>query len=283
MLNFIKALIYGVIEGITEWLPISSTGHMILAEQFLKFDLSSEFLSMFRVVIQLGAILAVVVLYWKQLWPFTAHGKGKGAAKWIKWPIFRLWCKILVASLPAAVLGLLLDDWMDAHLYTPLVVGIMLIFYGVVFLVVENRRIQPQVEKIGRITYKDALIVGVWQVLALVPGTSRSGATIIGGLLLGMSRSVASRFTFFLAIPVMAGASGLKVLKFLAGGGSFGATEWMVLAVGCIAAFVTSLAAIGFLMNYVRSHDFKVFGIYRIVLGLLVLAAAAAGLIGTAA
>ncbi len=284
MLNFLKALIYGAIEGITEWLPISSTGHMILAEQFLQFDLSDAFLEMFRVVIQLGAILAVVVLYWKQLWPFTKNnGKDKGAAKWVKWPIFRLWCKIVVASLPAAVLGFLLDDWMDAHFYNPLVVGIMLIFYGVVFIVVENRHIQPQVEKISRITYKDALIVGVWQVLALVPGTSRSGATIIGGLLLGMSRSVASRFTFFLAIPVMAGASGLKVVKFLAGGGSFGGAEIMVLVTGCVVAFVTSLLAIRFLMNYVRSHDFKAFGIYRIVLGLLVLAASAAGLIGAAA
>ncbi len=280
MLNFIKAVLYGVIEGITEWLPISSTGHMILAEQFLQFDLSDEFLSMFRVVIQLGAILAVVVLYWKQLWPFTRNShKNTGAARYIKWPIFRLWCKILVASLPAAVLGLLLDDWMDAHLYTPLVVGIMLIFYGVVFLVVENRRAAPQVEKLGHITYRDALIVGVWQVLALVPGTSRSGATIIGGLLLGMSRSVASRFTFFLAIPVMAGASGLKVIKFLAGGGVFGGGEMLVLATGCVVAFVTSLAAIRFLMNYVRSHDFKVFGFYRIALGVVVLAASTVGFI----
>lgn len=280
MLNFLKAVVYGVIEGITEWLPISSTGHMILAEQFLQFDLSEEFLSMFRVVIQLGAILAVVVLYWKQLWPFTMNnGKDKGAAKFVQWPIFRLWCKILVASLPAAVLGLLLDDWMDAHLYTPLVVGIMLILYGIIFIVVERRQTHPSVEKIGRITYTDALVVGIWQVLALVPGTSRSGATIIGGLLLGMSRSVASRFTFFLAIPVMAGASGLKVVKFLAGGSVFTGGEVMVLVTGCVVAFITSLAAIRFLMNYVRNHDFKAFGVYRIVLGAIVLAASAIGLI----
>ena len=280
MLNFLKAVVYGVIEGITEWLPISSTGHMILAEQFLQFDLSEEFLSMFRVVIQLGAILAVVVLYWKQLWPFTCNnGKDKGAAKFVQWPIFRLWCKILVASLPAAVLGLLLDDWMDAHLYTPLVVGIMLILYGIIFIVVERRQTRPSVEKIGRITYTDALVVGIWQVLALVPGTSRSGATIIGGLLLGMSRSVASRFTFFLAIPVMAGASGLKVVKFLAGGGVFTGGEVLVLVTGCVVAFITSLAAIRFLMNYVRNHDFKPFGVYRIVLGVIVLAASAIGLI----
>lgn len=280
MLNFLKAIVYGAIEGITEWLPISSTGHMILAEQFLKFDLSGEFLSMFRVVIQLGAIMAVVVLYWEQLWPFTRNnGRDKGAAKLVRWPVFQLWCKILVASMPAAVLGLLLNDWMDEHLYTPLVVGIMLILYGIVFIVVEQKKLQPHVKKIGQIGYAQALVVGVWQVLALVPGTSRSGATIIGGLLLGMSRNVASRFTFFLAIPVMAGASALKVVKFMADGGSFTGSEIAVLVIGCAVAFGTSLAAIGFLMNYVRNHDFKVFGIYRIVLGIVVLGASALKLI----
>ena len=273
MLNFIKAVLYGVIEGITEWLPISSTGHMILAEQFLQFDLSDEFLSMFRVVIQLGAILAVVVLYWKQLWPFTRNNhKNTGAARYIKWPIFRLWCKILVASLPAAVLGLLLDDWMDAHFYNSVVVAVMLIVYGIAFILVERRPRVATTTKLSRITYKQALIIGMWQVLALIPGTSRSGATILGGLLCGLSRAAASQFTFFLAIPVMAGASGLKLVKFLAKGGVFAAPELAALLVGCVVAFVVSLLAIRFLMDYVKKHTFTAFGWYRIALGIVVLA-----------
>lgn len=272
MLNFIKAVLYGVIEGITEWLPISSTGHMILAEQFLQFDLSDEFLSMFRVVIQLGAILAVVVLYWKQLWPFTRNNhKNTGAARYIKWPIFRLWCKILVASLPAAVLGLLLDDWMDAHFYNSVVVAVMLIVYGIAFILVERRPRVPTTTKLSRITYQQALIIGMWQVLALIPGTSRSGATILGGLLCGLSRGAASQFTFFLAIPVMAGASGLKLVKFVAKGGAFAAPEVAALLVGCVVAFVVSLLAIRFLMDYVKKHTFTAFGWYRIALGIVVL------------
>ena len=275
MLNFIKAVLYGVIEGITEWLPISSTGHMILAEQFLQFDLSDEFLSMFRVVIQLGAILAVVVLYWKQLWPFTRNNhKNTGAARYIKWPILRLWCKILVASLPAAIIGLPLDDWLDEHLYNAPVVAGMLIVYGVLFLVIEDRRRRPHIVKMEQLTFRDAVIIGIWQVLALIPGTSRSGATIVGGLLLGTSRPLAAQFTFYLAIPVMFGASGLKLVKYLAEGNSFTGMEVGALLVGMLVAFLVSVAAIRFLMNYVKRHSFKVFGWYRIFLGTLVLSVA---------
>ena len=275
-LNLLRSVIYGVIEGITEWLPISSTGHMILAEQVLKFSLSAEFMEMFRVVIQLGAILAVVVLYFKKLWPFCMdNGRDSGLAKFIRWPVMRLWFKIIVACLPAAVLGLLLDDWMDAHLYNSVVVAIMLIVYGIAFILIERRPRVPTTTKLSRITYKQAIIVGLWQVLALIPGTSRSGATIIGGLLCGMSRACASQFTFFLAIPVMAGASLLKVVKFVLSGAAMTGTEIAVLVVGCVVAFVVSLAAIRFLMDYVKRHNFKFFGLYRIVLGLIVLAVAA--------
>ena len=275
-LDLLRSVIYGVIEGITEWLPISSTGHMILAEQVLKFSLSAEFMEMFRVVIQLGAILAVVVLYFKKLWPFCMdNGRDSGLAKFIRWPVMRLWFKIIVACLPAAVLGPLLDDWMDAHLYNSVVVAIMLIVYGIAFILIERRPRVPTTTKLSRITYKQAIIVGLWQVLALIPGTSRSGATIIGGLLCGMSRACASQFTFFLAIPVMAGASLLKVVKFVLSGAAMTGTEIAVLVVGCVVAFVVSLAAIRFLMDYVKRHNFKFFGLYRIVLGLIVLAVAA--------
>ena len=196
--DMLRSIVYGVIEGITEWLPISSTGHMILAEQVLKFSLSAEFMEMFRVVIQLGAILAVVVLYFKKLWPFCGdNGRDSGLAKHIRWPVMRLWGKIIVACLPAAVLGLLLDDWMDAHLYNSVVVAIMLIVYGIAFILIERRPRVPTTTKLSRITYKQAILVGAWQVLALIPGTSRSGATIIGGLLCGMSRACASQFLLF--------------------------------------------------------------------------------------
>ena len=270
--DMLRSIVYGVIEGITEWLPISSTGHMILAEQVLKFSLSAEFMEMFRVVIQLGAILAVVVLYFKKLWPFCGdNGRDSGLAKHIRWPVMRLWGKIIVACLPAAVLGLLLDDWMDAHLYNSVVVAIMLIVYGIAFILIERRPRVPTTTKLSRITYKQAIIVGAWQVLALIPGTSRSGATIIGGLLCGMSRACASQFTFFLAIPVMAGASLLKVVKFVLSGAAMTGTEIAVLVVGCVVAFVVSLAAIRFLMDYVKRHTFTAFGVYRIALGIVVL------------
>lgn len=278
-LEILKAVVYGVIEGVTEWLPISSTGHMILAEQVLKFQFSDSFMSMFRVVIQLGAILAVLVLYFKKLWPFCVdNGRDSGFARHFHWPVVRLWCKIIVACLPAAVLGFLLDDWLDAHLYNSVTVAAMLIVYGVAFILIERRPRPPRTTKLSRIGYKQAFQVGAWQVLAMIPGTSRSGATIVGGLLLGLSRPAAAEFTFFLAIPVMAGASLLKLVKYLAAGLTFSAAELTALAVGCAVAFLVSVAAIRFLVKFVQKHDFKVFGWYRIALGAVVLAAAALGL-----
>ena len=272
LFDLLRSVVYGIIEGITEWLPISSTGHMILAEQVLKFSFDEEFMSMFRVVIQLGAILAVVVLYFKKLWPFCAdNGRDSGFSSHLRWPVIRLWCKIIVACLPAAVLGFLLDDWLDAHLYNSIVVAIMLIVYGVAFILIERRPRVPSTTKLSRITYKQAILVGAWQVLAMIPGTSRSGATIVGGLLCGMSRPCASQFTFFLAIPVMAGASGLKVVKYVLGGSSFTMPEVLALIVGCLVAFLVSMAAIRFLMNYVKKHTFTAFGWYRIALGIVVL------------
>ena len=229
-------------------------------------------MEMFRVVIQLGAILAVVVMYFKKLWPFCVdNGRDSGLAKHVRWPVMRLWFKIIVACLPAAVLGLALDDWIDAHFYNSVVVAVMLIVYGIAFILIERRPRVPTTTKLSRITYRQALIVGAWQVLALIPGTSRSGSTIIGGLLCGMSRACASQFTFFLAIPVMAGASGLKLVKFLAGGGVFTVGEIGALLVGCIVAFVVSILAIRFLMDYVKKHTFTAFGWYRIALGIVVL------------
>ncbi len=282
MLEVLKAVLMGIVEGITEWLPVSSTGHMILVEQVVQFELSDAFVSMFRVVIQLGAILAVVLLYFGRLWPFRKlpAGEAEGGSlpqkllarcdreKWI------LWAKILVASLPAAIIGLPLDDWLDEHLYNAPVVGLMLILYGVLFLVVEDRRRRPRIVRMEQLTYRDAVIIGIWQVLALIPGTSRSGATIVGGLLLGTSRPLAAQFTFYLAIPVMFGASGLKLVKFVAEGNSFTGQEVAVLLVGMLVAFLVSVAAIRFLMNYVKRHSFKVFGWYRIFLGALVLSVA---------
>ena len=274
MLHYLKVLLYGVIEGITEWLPISSTGHLILAERFLPLGYGDAYMSMFRVVIQLGAIMAVVVLYFKKLWPFSLDK----TQQYIKRDVWSLWFKILVAPLPALVLGLLLDDWLDAHLYNAITVGAMLIVYGILFIVVENRRKPTTVTSFDQLTYKQAFIVGCWQVLAMIPGTSRSGATIVGGLLLGLSRPVVAEFTFFLAIPVMFGASLLKVVKYLAAGLSFTGGEVTALALACVVAFFVSLAAIRFLMNFVKKHDFKAFGWYRIALGALVLVAVLFGL-----
>lgn len=270
LFDLLRSVVYGVIEGITEWLPISSTGHMILAEQVLKFSFDEEFMSMFRVVIQLGAILAVVVLYFKKLWPFCAdNGRDSGLAKHLRWPVVRLWLKIIVACLPAAVLGFLLDDWLDAHLYNSVVVAIMLIVYGVAFILIERRPRVPSTTKLSRITYKQAILVGAWQVLAMIPGTSRSGATIVGGLLCGMSRPCASQFTFFLAIPVMFGASALKMVKF---GFHYTGAEIIILVVGMVTAFIVSILSIKFLMRYIKTNDFKAFGWYRIALGIVVIA-----------
>ena len=260
----------GIVEGITEWLPISSTGHMILLEQIVRFNASEAFLSMFRVVIQLGAILAVVVLFWNKLWPFGLK-QGRVISKPSVWS---LWFKVVAATIPVLVISPL-DDWMEAHFYNYITVAAMLILYGVLFLVVENRRTAPHVTRLNQITYREAFIIGLWQCLAIVPGTSRSGATIVGGLLLGLSRACVAEFTFYLAIPVMAGASLLKVVKFVLDGSVMTGTEIAVLVVGCVVAFAVSMGAIRFLMDYVKRHDFKFFGVYRIVLGIIVLAVAA--------
>ena len=269
-LEIIKAILMGIVEGVTEWLPISSTGHMILLEQIVKFNATEEFMSMFRVVIQLGAIFAVVVLFWSKLWPFgIQHGRVVS-----KPTVWQLWFKVVAATIPVLLISPL-DDWMEAHFYNYITVAAMLILYGVLFLVIENRRSAPRVARLEQITYKEAFIVGVWQMLAIIPGTSRSGATIVGGLLLGLSRACVAEFTFYLAIPVMAGASLLKVVKFVLSGVAMTGTEIAVLVVGCVVAFVVSLAAIRFLMDYVKRHNFKVFGVYRIVLGVIVLAVAA--------
>ena len=272
LVEILKAVVYGVIEGVTEWLPVSSTGHMILAEQVLKFQLSDAFMEMFRVVIQLGAILAVLVLYFKKLWPFCRdNGRDSGFGRHFRWPVMRLWYKIIVACLPAAVLGFLLDDWLDTHLYNSITVAAMLIIYGVAFILIERRPRPPRTTKLSHIGYKQALQVGAWQVLAMIPGTSRSGATILGGMLCGLSRPCASQFTFFLAIPVMAGASTLKLVKFFLDGNTLTGTEVIVLLVGCVVAFLISMLAIRFLMDYVKRHTFTVFGWYRIALGVVVL------------
>ena len=268
MLEMLKVILLGIVEGITEWLPISSTGHLILVEEFVQLQASDAFREMFNVVIQLGAILAVVVLYFHKLNPLSPQ-KSKAEKK----QTMELWYKVIVACLPAAVLGLLLDDWMDAHLHNYIVVSIMLVLYGIFFIVIEtsNKQKLPKVTELNDLTYQTALIIGMFQVLSLVPGTSRSGATIVGALLIGVSRYVATEFTFFLAIPVMFGASGLKIVKFLADGGGFTGTEAALLIVGCAVAFVISILAIKFLMGYIKKNDFKVFGYYRIILGILVL------------
>lgn len=269
MLDILKVILLGVVEGITEWLPISSTGHLILVDEFVKLGASDAFKEMFNVVVQLGAILAVVVLYFNKLNPFARSKNSRQKKQTIQ-----LWMKVIVACLPAAVLGLLFDDWMEAHFHNYVVVSIMLIVYGILFIVVENwnKKNTPTVTKVSQISYQTALIIGGFQVLSLIPGTSRSGATILGALLIGVSRYAAAEFTFFLAIPVMFGASGLKLLKFVAKGGGFATMEVVMLLVGCIVAFLVSVLAIKFLMGYIKKNDFKVFGYYRIVLGLLVLA-----------
>ena len=268
MIEILKSILYGIVEGITEWLPISSTGHMILLEEIMPMNVSKSFWSMFLVVIQLGAILAVVVLYWNKIFPFRKNKEGKYTS--VK-SIWILWSKILVATIPAAIIGLALDDWIDAHLYNGFVVAIMLILVGVAFIYIENRNkdMRPSVNSLSALSYKDALIIGLFQVVAAVlPGTSRSGATIVGGLMIGVSRAVAAEFTFFLAIPVMFGASLLKLVKF---GLAFSVLEFFILVIGMVVAFFVSIFVIRFLMSYIKKHDFKVFGLYRIVLGAFVL------------
>ena len=265
MLEMLKVILLGIVEGITEWLPISSTGHLILVDEFIKLQASAAFKEMFNVVIQLGAIMAVVVLYFHKLNPFSPKKTQKQKA----WTI-QLWMKVIVACIPAGVIGILFDDWMEAHLHKPEIISAMLILYGILFIVVENwnKGKTPKVTKLSQLSYQTALLIGGWQVLSLIPGTSRSGATIVGALLLGTSRYVAAEFTFFLAIPVMFGASFVKILKF---GLSFTAMEAAMLLVGCLVAFVVSVIAIKFLMGYIKKNDFKVFGYYRIILGALII------------
>lgn len=270
MIEIIKAVLFGIVEGITEWLPISSTGHMILLNEFVTLDVSPEFWEVFLVVIQLGAILAVVVLFWNKLFPFDFSKRRKKNGI-IKTDIFVMWFKVLVACIPAMIYGILLDDLVEPYLYNATTVAIMLILFGVAFIVIENwnKGRKPRIKSLASLTYRDALIIGLFQLIAAVfPGTSRSGATIVGALLIGVSRVVSAEFTFFLAIPVMFGASLLKLVKF---GLGFSMTEASLLIIGMVVAFVVSMGVISFLMGYIKKHDFKVFGWYRIVLGILVL------------
>lgn len=271
IVEWLKVALLGIVEGITEWLPISSTGHMILVDEFVHLNVSPEFMNMFLVVIQLGAILAVVVLYFTKLWPFrNQKNAGTALARYVDMDKMMLWFKILVACVPAIVVGLPLNDFFEEKLYNYVVVALMLVIYGVLFIVIENynKHRKPQINSLEDITFKTALLIGLFQVLSLIPGTSRSGSTIIGGILVGTSRTIAAEFTFFLAIPVMFGASLLKLVKF---GFHFTGTEVAILLVGMAVAFVVSVLAIKFLMSYIKKHDFKVFGWYRIVLGVLVL------------
>ena len=268
LLEILKAVLFGIVEGITEWLPVSSTGHMILLDEFIKLKVSPEFYEMFQVVIQLGAIGAVIALFFHKLNPFSPKKNEKQKHNtWV------LWIKVIVAVLPSAVLGLALDDWMDAHLYNYIVVAIALIVYGVAFLFVEriNEGKEFKITSVNKIDYKTALLIGAFQCLSLIPGTSRSGSTILGAILLGVSRSAGAEFSFFLAIPTMLGASALKFLKFLLEGVSVTGTEVLVLLVGTVVSFVVSMLVIKALMEYVRKRSFAAFGYYRIVLGFLVI------------
>ena len=268
ILELLKAILFGIVEGITEWLPVSSTGHMILLDEFVRLKVSPEFYEMFQVVIQLGAIAAVILLFFHKLNPFSPRKNEKQ-----KRNTWQLWFKVVVAVLPSAVIGLLLDDWMDAHLYNYVVVAIALIVYGVAFLYVENlnKGKELKVRSVYQIDYRTALLIGCFQCLSLIPGTSRSGSTILGAILLGVGRSAGAEFSFFLAIPTMLGASALKLLKFMLSGVSATGTEIGVLIVGCIVSFLVSFVVIRALMEYVRKHSFRVFGLYRIGLGVLVL------------
>ena len=268
LVELLKAVLFGIVEGVTEWLPVSSTGHMILLDEFIELKVSDAFYSMFEVVIQLGAILAVILLFFHKLNPIAPKKTAQEKAK-----TWQLWFKVVVAVLPSAVIGLLLDDWMDAHLYNYVVVAITLIVYGVAFLFVEkfNSSRTLKCESVYDIDYKTAIFIGCFQCLSLIPGTSRSGSTILGAILLGVARPAGAEFSFFLAIPTMLGASALKLLKFMLSGTPAGMLEIGVLAVGCVVSFIVSLLVIKALMEYVRKHSFSVFGIYRIALGILVL------------
>lgn len=287
LIEILKVILLGIVEGITEWLPISSTGHMIIIDEFVQLDVTPEFKEMFFVVIQLGAIMAVVVLYWHKLWPFVSgknndnvkyapkyHGTNgfvNFLNKYVKWDTMQMWFKVLVAALPAAIIGLPFDDKLDELFYNFQTVSITLIVYGIIFIIVENRNKnrKPVVRNFEGLTYKHAVIIGIFQILALIPGTSRSGATIIGAILIGTSRYVAAEFSFFLAIPIMFGASLLKLVKF---GFAFQANELVLLIIGMVTAFIVSVIAIKTFMSYIKKKDFKVFGYYRIVLGIILIA-----------
>ena len=270
--EIIKAVIFGIVEGVTEWLPISSTGHMIVLQNYIPLDVSPGFWKIFEVVIQLGAIMAVVLLFWKKLWPMkTVKGRN-----FLKLGTVRLWIKIIIACLPAAIVGIALDDFIDEHFYNPKMVAAALIFVGIMFIYIESKlklANKAAVTKLSEITYKEAFYIGIFQLLAAIfPGTSRSGATIIGGLMLGLSRKVAAEFTFFLAIPVMFGASLLKIVKYLISGGvAFTGLEVAILIIGTVTAFVVSVFVIGGLMSYIRKKDFMPFGWYRIVVGAVII------------
>ena len=269
--EILKAILFGIVEGVTEWLPISSTGHLILLNEFVHLKVSEEFQSMFDVVIQLGAILAVIVLFFHKLNPFAFKTKSKQERK----QTWNLWFKVVAAIIPSGVVGILFDDWMDAHLHNGVVVSIALIVYGIAFILVERRNTGKHlriIDDVHGIDYKTAILIGVFQCLSLVPGTSRSGSTILGAILLGVGRSAGAEFSFFMAIPTMLGASAIKFLKFLLSGATAGAMEIAVLIVGCVVSFIVSLMVIRALMEYVRKHSFSAFGVYRIVLGIIVLA-----------
>ncbi len=268
IIEFIKAIILGIVEGITEWLPISSTGHMILVDEFINLNVSDAFLELFLVVIQLGAICAVPVLFFNKLNPFsTKKSKEEKRSTW------SLWFKVIVGVVPAGVIGILFDDLLNEYLYNYVVVAIALIVYGVLFIVIEKRKKGTafRIERVEDLTYKDALVIGAYQMLSLIPGTSRSGSTILGGMLSGVSRTASAEFSFFMAIPIMLGASALKLLKFFMAGFSITTPELLILLVGIVVSFIVSLASIKFLMDFVKRHDFKPFGIYRIALGMLVI------------
>ena len=267
IVEMLKAMLFGIVEGITEWLPVSSTGHMVLLNQFVRMNVSEQFMSMFDVVIQLGAILAVIILFFRQIWPFQKPGQAGGI---FRMDVIRLWILVVIAILPSAIVGIPLDDWMDAHLHNNVVIAIMLIVYGVLFIVVERSGIvrgRQRVNDLQKMDVRTAVLVGLFQVLALIPGTSRSGATILGGLLVGCSRAVAAEFTFIMAIPTMAGASLIKLLKY---GLSFTPGEIVILLTGCVTSFIVSMLSIRTFIDYIKRHSFEPFGWYRIILGLLV-------------
>ena len=265
-IEVLKSIVIGIVQGITEWLPISSTGHLILVEKLLTLNVSEEFWNMFKVVIQFGSILAVVVLYFHKLNPFspkkTAHEKKD---------TYILWSKVIVAVIPAAIIGLLFEDLIDSVLSSTLVIAATLIIYGIAFFIIENKNKLPKINTLESLTYSQALLIGAFQVLSLIPGTSRSGSTILGAIIIGCARSVGTEFSFFLAVPVMLGASGLKLVKFVLSGASVTSIEWAVLISGFIVTFIVSILAIKFLMTYIRKHDFKAFGVYRIILGIIVI------------